>query len=67
MSRFQYAPIALALWLTGCAANAVRPPSPAQNMNIQELLAMPAPPNERYYVMIFGSQSTPKVPDRSPP
>ena len=62
MSRFQYAPIALALWLTGCAANAVRPPSPAQNMNVQELLATPAPPNERYHVMIFGSQSTPKVP-----
>jgi hypothetical protein len=26
------------------------------------MLAMPTPPNERYYVLIFGSQSTPKVP-----
>lgn len=49
--------------LTGCAAvNDVRPPSPAQNINPQELLATPAPPNEHYYILIFGSQSTPKQP-----
>jgi hypothetical protein len=62
MGRFNYAYVALALWLTGCAANDVRPPSPAQNLDPRQLLAMPTPPNERYYIMIFGSQSTPKMP-----
>jgi hypothetical protein len=52
----------LTLTLAGCAGNDVRPPSPAQNINPGELLATPAPPNERYYLMIFGSQTTPKVP-----
>jgi hypothetical protein len=54
--------MALTIVLAGCAGNDVRPPSPAQNLSPQELLAEPAPPNERYYVMIFGSQTTPKVP-----
>jgi hypothetical protein len=59
--RRLYVPIALALWLTGCAANDVRPPSPARDINTLDLLTMPTPPNERYYVFIFGSQSTPKT------
>jgi hypothetical protein len=54
--------IAVTLWLTGCAANDVRPPSPARDLNNLDLLAMPTPPNERYYVLIFASQSTPKIP-----
>jgi hypothetical protein len=62
MSRIKYLSVAMALWLTGCAANDVRPPSPAQNIQPGELLKIPAPPNERYYIMIFGSQSTPKMP-----
>jgi hypothetical protein len=57
-----YAPLILALCLTGCASNDVRPPSPARDLNNLEMLAMPTPPNERYYVMIFASQSTPKIP-----
>ena len=61
MSRL-YAGIALALCLTGCAANDVRPPSPARDIRTEDLLAIPSTPGERYYVIIFGSQSTPKFP-----
>lgn len=62
MCRIKYLPMLVAVWLSGCAANDVRPPSPAQNISPQELLATPAPPNERYYLLIFGSQSIPKMP-----
>lgn len=62
MNRLKYFLLLLALWFTGCAGNDVRPPSPAQNLSPQELLAEPVPPNERYYLMVFGSQTTPKVP-----
>jgi hypothetical protein len=62
MSTLKYTSLVLALWLTGCAANDIRPPSPARDINTKDLLALPTPPNERYYVLIFGSQSTPKVP-----
>jgi hypothetical protein len=44
----------------GCAARAVRPPTPAAKFDITGL-EWPAP-GERYYVTVFGSQSTPKVP-----
>jgi hypothetical protein len=54
--------LVLAFCVTGCAFNDVRPPSPAQNIDVRDQLATPAPPNERYYFMIFGSQTTPKVP-----
>lgn len=62
MRRIEWIQIVLTLWLAGCAANDVRPPSPAQNISPQDLLATPAPPNERYYLLVFGSQSTPKMP-----
>jgi hypothetical protein len=48
----------------GCAAPA-RPPTPAARLPIFDLLAAPVDPNVRYYVMLFGSQSTPRVPSRS--
>src|SRR5262245_20413643 len=51
-----------AAFALGCAATAVRPPSPATALRIEDLLAMPVPPNERYYLLLFGSQSTPKRP-----
>jgi hypothetical protein len=56
------APLILALCLMGCASNDMRPPSPARDINNLDLLALPTPPNERYYIMIFGAQSTPKFP-----
>lgn len=62
MDGSKYLLIALTLSLAGCAANDVRPPSPAQNLSPQELLSEPAEPNVRYYLMVFGSQTCPKVP-----
>jgi hypothetical protein len=47
--------------IAGCAANAIRPPSPATAIRIEDELSMPAPPNERCYILLFGSQTTPKL------
>ncbi|MCE9532431.1 MAG: hypothetical protein K8T89_15125 [Planctomycetes bacterium] len=44
---------------TGCAALAKKPATPAAELSVQEMLATPVPPNERYYIIVFGSQSTP--------
>jgi hypothetical protein len=46
----------------GCAAIANRPQSPATTLSARKLLLTPAPPNERHYILIFGSQSTPPRP-----
>ena len=46
----------------GCASEAIRPPSPATAMRMEDLLAEPVPPNVRYFVLLFGSQSRPPVP-----
>lgn len=40
----------------------MKPPTPADDYSPADLAALPTPPNERYYVIIFGSESTPKVP-----
>jgi hypothetical protein len=45
----------------GCGSPSVRAPMPAAQVCYQEREA-PAPPGDRYYVVVFGSQSTPKVP-----
>jgi hypothetical protein len=45
----------------GCAANALRPPSPATAIRIEDELSMPAPPNERCYILLFGSQTALKL------
>jgi hypothetical protein len=46
----------------GCAATANRPQSPATTLSAQKLLLTLPPPNERYYLLVFGSQSTPPRP-----
>jgi hypothetical protein len=51
----------LAALASGCGALAVRPPTPAAALTDPELLAAPAPENERYFVIVFGSQTTPRV------
>src|SRR4051812_18893549 len=62
MARFSRRHLAVlaAVVTLGCAATAVRPPSPATALRGDQFLATP-PPNERYYVLLFGSQSTPKL------
>jgi hypothetical protein len=49
----------LALAPCGCAATAVRPPTPAANVTVEDLEREPVPPNERFYLLVFGSQSQP--------
>jgi hypothetical protein len=46
----------------GCASFAKKPPTPADNISARESMSMTAPPGERYFVLIFGSQSSPKKP-----
>jgi hypothetical protein len=47
---------------SGCAAFAVKPPTPADNITPRQAAAVTAPPGERYFILVFGSQSTPKLP-----
>lgn len=46
----------------GCALTANRPQSPATTLSARKLLLTPTPANERYYLLIFGSQSAPPRP-----
>jgi hypothetical protein len=52
----------LVLCTSGCASQAVRPPTPARELSVEELLAAPKPEHEHYYVLVFGSQTTPRIP-----
>lgn len=53
--------LVLALMLApGCAALAVKPPTPADDLPAEEFERDPAPPNEKYYAVVFGSQSDPR-------
>ncbi len=45
-----------------CPAKPVRPPSPALELDVETLLATPRPENEHYYILVFGSQTTPRIP-----
>jgi hypothetical protein len=47
---------------SGCATFAHKPPTPADDISPRQAAAVPAVPGERYFVVIFGSQSTPKLP-----
>jgi len=44
----------------GCASFATKPPTPADDISPREAAAIEAPPGERYFILVFGSQSTPK-------
>jgi hypothetical protein len=46
----------------GCSTLAKKPPTPADDIPARAALTMTAPPGERYFVLVFGSQSTPKQP-----
>jgi hypothetical protein len=48
---------AAALLISGCASSAVRPPTPAAQLRTEDLLQMPSPPGERYYLLLFGSET----------
>jgi hypothetical protein len=46
----------------GCAYLAKTPNTPAATVNFETLNVPDHPPGERYYLLVFGSQSSPKVP-----
>ena len=46
----------------GCATLARKPPTPAAEIPPRQAAAIEAPPGERYFVLVFGSQSTPERP-----
>lgn len=46
----------------GCALTAKQPPTPAEHIRAEDLAAIPVPEGERYYLLLFASQSTPKRP-----
>jgi hypothetical protein len=50
----------IACTASGCATLAKKPPTPADDISPREAAAITAPPDERFYVIVFGSQSTPK-------
>jgi hypothetical protein len=46
-----------------CGAHpTVRPPSPARDLSVESLLALPKGEHEHYYVLIFGSQLSVRIP-----
>jgi len=50
--------------VSGCLSPRV-PASPARELSVYDLMSEPVSPNERYYVILFASQATPRVPSRS--
>jgi hypothetical protein len=47
---------------SGCSTLAKKPPTPADDISPRQAAALTGPPGERYFVLIFGSQSTPLQP-----
>src|SRR5262245_34336300 len=46
----------------GCASFANKPPTPADNITPRQAASIAAAPGERYFILVFGSQETPKRP-----
>jgi hypothetical protein len=47
---------------SGCAALATKPPTPADDISPRQAAAITAAPGERYFILLFGSQTCPKHP-----
>ncbi|HLW64900.1 MAG TPA: hypothetical protein VKS79_06225 [Gemmataceae bacterium] len=52
--------LAVVCTASGCSALAKKPPTPADNYTSEQTAAIAAGPGERYYLLVFGSQETPK-------
>jgi hypothetical protein len=53
------------LWgcaVSGCAVFACKPPTPAAQLSPRQSAAIVASPGQRYFILVFGSQSTPVLP-----
>lgn len=57
-----FACISVLLFGSSCSGQPVRPPTPARFLNVETLLSTPRPDHEHYYILIFGSQTTPRIP-----
>src|SRR5688572_14571116 len=65
MPRIRTVPVVLAVAVlagSGCSTLAQKTPTPAASISPRESLGMTAPPGERYFMLVFGSQSDPKQP-----
>lgn len=47
---------------SGCSTLAKKTPTPADDITTRQAAAITAPPGERYFLLIFGSQTRPKRP-----
>lgn len=63
MNRREWLTSLAALGVAGCARFAVRPPTPAATMDTRGMWE--PRPDEKFYILIFGSQSKPKVASRT--
>ena len=52
-----------ALLACGCALTAKKTPTPAAQLSPEELAALPAQPDERYFLVLFGSQKFSRNPN----
>jgi hypothetical protein len=52
----------LVLFASGCGSQAIRPPTPARELSIEAMLEAPKPEYEHYYILVFASQTTPRIP-----
>jgi len=52
----------LALIASGCAGRAVRPPSPARELDMESSLTALPPEHEHYYILVFSSQLPVRIP-----
>ena len=62
MSNASFGWLVLAALSSGCGTLPTQPPTPAAAVTDPELLAAPIPENERYFAILFGSQTTPRIP-----
>lgn len=62
MGRFFLSCALLTASTCGCALTANRPQSPATTLSARTMLADPAPANQRFYILVYGSQSSPPQP-----
>lgn len=62
MRKMRWICLGLAVLTSGCGVRAVAPPTPAAKLNPLDFLAVAPPANERYYILLFASQTKPRVP-----
>jgi hypothetical protein len=53
------------LMLQGRWRDPVKPPTPAGQVRAEQLEGVPPPPGEHYYILVFGSEGSVKIPRRT--